>query len=339
MEHSFSRKEIIEILREKVGLPHKEQEQHLCNFISTRLSVANDRKACKKLTQRISSICSHIFPKLREHSRTLSTIIDSEWGKAVFDFSDIAATNSVEQGLSPEESGPSTSKGGRPKASFKDSSDVIKRRKTESVRKSVEGAEEIAFAASMVCRKEGNIPAAKLMKEMMESPQRALKIEKAYKKSLVPDQKPIPYTNEEALTYIINNNLSKQQYQNTQSGAKKRRTDIYPAYNRIREVKKQCYPTNISVTEKSAEVNLQDLLDHTAKRIIEVQEEVLSHVDEDVLSQLILISKWGCDGSSGQSQFKQKASHQNFSDADLFLASLVPLQLQISHNTSSDNII
>jgi hypothetical protein len=98
---------------------------------------------------------------LREDSRDLSIIINSDWGRTVFDFSDLVATNAQEQGFTTENTGPSTSKGGRPTTTFKESSEVIKRRKTENVRKSVESAEEIAFAASMVCRKEGDIAAAK----------------------------------------------------------------------------------------------------------------------------------------------------------------------------------
>jgi len=53
------------------------------------------------------------------------------------------------------------------------------------------------------------------------------------------------------------------------------------------------------------------------------------------MSNLVLVSKWGCDGSTGHSQYKQKRSAESFSDADLFLSSLVPLQLQFHEEDSS----
>jgi len=52
-------------------------------------------------------------------------------------------------------------------------------------------------------------------------------------------------------------------------------------------------------------------------------------------SNLVLVSKWGCDGRTGHSQYKQKRSAESFSDADLFLSSLVPLQLQLHEEDSS----
>jgi hypothetical protein len=51
-------------------------------------------------------------------------------------------------------------------------------------------------------------------------------------------------------------------------------------------------------------------------------------------SNLVLVSKWGCDGSTGHSQYKQKRSAESFSDADLFLSSLVSLQLQFHEEDS-----
>lgn len=52
---------------------------------------------------------------------------------------------------------------------------------------------------------------------------------------------------------------------------KKRGANIYPSYNVIAEAKQHCYPKNISVTESSAQVPLQDLVDHIVKRLVQVQ--------------------------------------------------------------------
>lgn len=41
---------------------------------------------------------------------------------------------------------------------------------------------------------------------------------------------------------------------------------------------------------------------------------------------MVLISKWGCDGSQ-QAQFKQKLQNNADNDANIFQSSLVPLRL------------
>lgn len=55
--------------------------------------------------------------------------------------------------------------------------------------------------------------------------------------------------------------------------------------------------------------------------------EVINALDPRVVSNLTLICKWGCDGNSGQSEYKQKFMDQESSDAHIFLTSLVPLQI------------
>jgi hypothetical protein len=58
------------------------------------------------------------------------------------------------------------------------------------------------------------------------------------------------------------------------------------------------------------------------------QEVVTAAVPAEETSNLVLVSKWGCDGSTDHSQYNQNRSPESFNDADLFLSSLVPLQLQ-----------
>ena len=40
---------------------------------------------------------------------------------------------------------------------------------------------------------------------------------------------------------------------------------VYPSYNSLREQKNKCLPTSIDVTDFSASINLQDLMNHTGK--------------------------------------------------------------------------
>lgn len=70
---------------------------------------------------------------------------------------------------------------------------------------------------------------------------------------------------------------------------------------------------------------MQALLDLTVRRIIQLQSEVLR--TQNMVNNLHLISKWGCDGSSGHSLYKQVFATSQQSDSDLFMTCLVPLQL------------
>jgi len=47
---------------------------------------------------------------------------------------------------------------------------------------------------------------------------------------------------------------------------------------------------------QKAEVELQSLVNHTARRIVKLQHDVLESVGIDCSDNLILIGKWGFDG-------------------------------------------
>ena len=85
----------------------------------------------------------------------------------------------------------------------------------------------------------------------------------------------------------------------------------------------KCHPGNIAINENSAEVPLQNLLDHTALRIIEDQKEVITNVveglDDDEQMLCKLVCKYGFDGSSGQSEYKQQFSSPEKTEERLFL--------------------
>lgn len=77
--------------------------------------------------------------------------------------------------------------------------------------------------------------------------------------------------------------------------------------------KKQYYLENCIISEIGVKVKLQDPLNHTSKRIFLIPD--LS-INEDFLDILL---KWGCDGSSGQSQKQQYWDSNNLDpDNDFF---------------------
>ena len=112
------------------------------------------------------------------------------------------------------------------------------------------------------------------------------------------------YTNEEALALFLDLKLTKHQYSELRLGAIKKGSNLYPAYHHITAAKMDCLPSKdtITITPISAEVQLQSLLDHTAERLL--QSITGNELKKYGNTKVILFCKWGCDGSSGQKQYK-----------------------------------
>lgn len=228
---------------------------------------------------------------------------------------------------------------GRPQKSFQECSTKSQKRKLKSLLET-NSPDELILAAQMSLQSQGRRDAAHILKEVVSnSPERATKIKKAFKNV---NSKPlIKITPDEALAFFVDQKLTKDQYISIRQINKSHNADIYPNYHLLLEAKKLCYPDQITITEFSAEIQLQSLIDHTIKRLVFVQHEVLKQlkVGLDTSSHLSIIFKWGCDGASGQSQYKQRfsveATENNCDDAYVFVMSLVPLQL-FTNSSSGD---
>lgn len=138
---------------------------------------------------------------------------------------------------------------------------------------------------------------------------------------------------EAALAFFIDAGFTKEMWRKLRIYSKKY-GNYFPEYRHILEEKKKCYPepeSCIEVTEMAATVRLQNLLDHTAKQIMATKsvEELQNHQGKE----LVLISKWGMDGSSGHSQYKQGfQDNKDATDSSLFSIALVPINLADGNN-------
>lgn len=152
-----------------------------------------------------------------------------------------------------------------------------------------------------------------------------LRVKRVKESIPTPQKDPIKYTNENALALFMDLGLSKEKYKILRTSLRKHNIDVLPSYNTITATKKEAVPENSEVTEISAVVKLQDMMDHTARRLLK------SKTEEQIIAlprSLTLQSKWGCDGSSGQGAYKQKINTSDGeTDANMFMASVVPLRL------------
>lgn len=212
---------------------------------------------------------------------------------------------------------------GRKKKKFQDCTTRSKRQKTKEIRSSNDH-ESLSFATSMTLRQAGNEAGAKLVQEIVESPDRARTILKTWK-TAKKEKVQQAYTAEEAVNFIVSNNVTKSAYLNMRKGALSRNHNLYPSYDVVLNEKKAAYPPGVKITEMKCEIPLQSLLDHTCCRLLEAVCPTYLTNDEDTC--LKLICKCGFDGSSGHSLFKQKWSEENEGDENMFLTSIVPLQI------------
>lgn len=225
---------------------------------------------------------------------------------------------------------------GRPSVEFETLSERSKRRKTEEVRATLT-TNELAYAAQMSLRTSGQLDAAKVVKDAtLTTPTRASR----YRKFL--ETKPeVTLSADAALSYLVDRKMSKNDYQALRSLSIGQHCRMVPPYSKVAEAKKLCYPpqTAITITESKAEVQLQALLDHTVQRIILLQREVISSIADENVKKMSLICKWGCDGSSGQSAYKQRFEDDSISDSNVFFTSVVPLQLVSVDRKSNAKIV
>lgn len=193
-------------------------------------------------------------------------------------------------------------------------SESTKRRRSEEVIKSMttEEIEHLFFTMLRASGKKDIIPSIKKLVHCNETSEIQIDV-------------PEKLSCDEALGLIVQCGLTKAQYNVIREKSKEKKADIFPHYTKIADAKKNCYPpqTSIVISEISAQINLQNLLDHTISRLIQVEGVDITTSSE--IKQIVCESKWGADGTSGFNPFKQIFMQEQNADKYLFLMSLVPL--------------
>ena len=152
----------------------------------------------------------------------------------------------------------------------------------------------------MSLRAKGQPEASKLLKEIITtSPKRASQYRRSYKK------------------------LSRHQYNVIRKSA----PETFPSYKIVQDAKKHCYPKDIKTTYTCVDVSLQPLLDHTTERLLLTVETVIEILQTAELNKLCLFTKWGFDGYSGHSSYKQAFQGHEATDSAVFITCIVPIRL------------
>lgn len=186
------------------------------------------------------------------------------------------------------------------------------------IRNSVD-VDELLYATHVKLQSVGQRTASHIVRIILRTPNEAVTYRKAYDQSRRSREQLSPM---EASSTFIEASLSRSQYDEIRS-----KDRFFPCYTLLQRAKKQCYPDPQSyhITETSAEVNLQDLLNITVTRLVIYLKDVFESLSGNEFN-LELVSKWGCDGSK-QAHYKQTFSDSDSTDEHVFQSSFVPLRL------------
>lgn len=311
------------------------------NYISDKINLNNyDEVEITSIRKTLKSFCGQLALKWKKCNRTLKTFLNvhKSWleGKVIFEGLSIEpALRSIADSATENIA---TSSVGRPRKSFTECTQSSKRRKIKNLLN--ESQDELSLAMQMKLRAEGKRDAANIVEIVSDpntSPRRSTKIKKFITSS---DKLPKKMSVEKALALYVDNKFTKEQYQSIQQTSKEHNANIYPSYVNLLKAKTECYPSDIVITEISGEISLQSLLDHTIKRLVISQLEVLkSRIEEFDPSLVNIIFKWGCDGASSQSRYKQGFEDRENDDSNLFIISLVPLRISATSKRGNNEII
>lgn len=135
------------------------------------------------------------------------------------------------------------------------------------------------------------------------------------------------FTEEEAIALMIELGISRNKYLILRKALIGKGLKVLPSYTALQEKKKSILPSPINVTDTKACIELSSLLENTASRI--VSDFSTDQVKKINNCDLVLMCKWGCDGLSALSEYKQPSGSQNTTAyKSVFMASLVPLRIR-----------
>ena len=200
-------------------------------------------------------------------------------------------------------------------------------RVTKELRESDSSPEMDAYSAAYKFKQQGNKDAYLLLKDIACS---SLNIAKAYRESYLEHARTGSMSPEKAIAHILDCKLSRNTYQQARNTFVNMNNEGYPPYNKVLEAKKACYPENFTVEGYRAQVPLQSLCNHTAERLCKYLDKVIDQLNFEECTNLMLHFKYGSDGSSSQSNYKQQFINENghsIDDSSVYVSSMVPLQL------------
>ncbi|KAG4066296.1 hypothetical protein HA402_000520 [Bradysia odoriphaga] len=314
-----------------------------CFFVNNKLILNNNKRienGIRFLSERLPPLTVRGYASTAKSVKSVETTFMIKWGRGRFKSSDMELffeenEKWVHTTLQLPSSVTSGTKEQRDKKNFDQLSERQKNLRVEDL---VQNEIELLLLASAKAAKNANEDDLEhVLRQLYKNRAMATKIRSLIKQEKHQSSKPKKLEPLRAVSFLLDNKLSKSQYIETRLLSMEQEANIFPAYNIIRETKKECCPPAdcFKLNDVSATLPFQELLDHTAKRLLQLQEPVISSIkNEGINSNKITVKlqvKWGSDGSSDHSRYNQKfvdVKQDENSDGNLFATTMVPLQIK-----------
>ncbi|KAK3918280.1 Early transcription factor 82 kDa subunit [Frankliniella fusca] len=145
---------------------------------------------------------------------------------------------------------------------------------------------------------------------------------------------------------MLNMDIIRDSYQSLRNELVKRNhPELLPPYKAVHDASEKCSPSDsaLILTESDVQISIQALLDITLARMIEIDDVkkalLRSESSDSTTIHLEMVCKWGFDGSSGHSRYKQKTTGE-MTDGSIFLSCFAPLRsTKISAGSQEKNDI
>ena len=128
--------------------------------------------------------------------------------------------------------------------------------------------------------------------------------------------------------------LSRNQYLDVRFGMQdfaRRGYDLLnmPSYNSLRAERVKCIPAGINVTVKKAEVNIQDVLDHTVKRTLERPDVDQLVENNDIIENVVKIGGDAQTGMGDQNRYVETEDNEIVKTGSAYNEGIVPLVIKV----------
>ena len=311
-------------------------ESHISNLIGKKYTIPDDFKNTK-----VRAVLKALVERWKKKKSHLKNFLNGneEWLEKTVTFPNLSKRNDknkevLENGASKK---PKLSPEFKNQKIFGELSTRSKNRLSKEHRESNTAPEVDAYAAAIKFRKLGNKNAYLVLNDIASNP---LTAAKAYRDRYLKQARSL--TPEQAVAYILDCKLSKNDYQLSRNNFVEIDNEGFPPYYKVLEAKKACYPENISIKGHQAKVLLQSLCNHTAEQLCKYLDVVINQLSRNEYENLKLYFKYGSDGSSSQSNYKQQFIGDNgdsIDDSSVYVSSLVPIQLVTVTENNIEKII
>lgn len=314
-----------------VKLTHRENVQKAFEFVCENYKILPEQH--ERLQEKIYKTFSKYKMKWQDVNRKKHKFNEyyRSWLDADFGIEQFIVEVNVP---STSSASASSTKRGRPSKPFSDLSERGKRRIIDNqiVDPKVDTVEKALLVARRTAYNQRELNMVKVIGHV-------LKNQESSKKMLaqLTDERGL-MSAEEAFSVLIEAGFSKFQYELIHRESPSR----FPPYDVIKAVKKNCGPPSESIegTGSKFKVNLQALMVNTVKRIVKIVDAEISGLMDSMevdCVEMVLLSSWGMDGSTGYAQYNQELPEGCQDDKDVFSSTITPIRLFL-HNDQK-NII